>query len=340
MLGGFYLRFGDTHERAMNRQVQRLAQAVLTAPHPALTDVIPGYGTLYLEYDMSRLTENELRAWLERLPEGALPDGRRHVLDVVYDGPDLKTVAKHTGLSVGEVVARHSGGEYDVYAVGFTPGLAFMGPLASDLKVPRRPAPRPRVEAGTVAMTGGQTTVYPVASPGGWQLLGRTVRHVYAPGHGPLFSPGDRVQFRPVTEGERLEPQAPLELLPKAPRRPLLRVSEPGLLDLVVDAGRFLAGRFGYARSGPLDPRSAGVANRLVGNPAGAALLELNLRGGLYEVLGRGVLAVAGSGLQAVLNGGKMGLNSSFAVGTGDRLGFFPTGRGSCGYLALAGGLE
>ena len=340
MLGGFYLRFGDTLERETSQRVQRTAQAVLAAPHPALTDVIPGYSTLYLEYDPARSSEEELRAWLNELPEGTLPDGQRHGLEVVYDGPDLETVAEHTGLSVGEVVARHSAKDYDVYAVGFTPGLAFMGPLEPALTVPRRPAPHPRVEAGTVAITGAQTTVYPVASPGGWQLLGRTVRHVYRPGNGPLFSPGDRVRFQPVTEGARLEPQKPLELLPESPRRPLLRVLEPGLLDLIVDRGRFFAGRFGFAQSGPLDGVSAGVANRLVGNPPGAALLELNLQGGRYEVVGHGVLAFAGGGAQAVLNGEKVAMNSSFAVRPGDRLGFRPVSQGSRGYVAFAGGLE
>ena len=340
MLGGFYLRFGNTLERTTNQRVQRTAQAVLAAPHPALTDVIPGYSTLYLEYDPTRLTETQLRAWLNGLPEGTLPDGQRHVLEVVYDGPDLKTVAEHTGLGVSEVIARHSAKDYDVYAVGFTPGLAFMGPLEAALKTPRRPAPRARVEAGTVAITGAQTTVYPVASPGGWQLLGRTVRHVYEPGSGPLFSAGDRVRFRPVATGSRLGLQKPVELLPERPRYPLLRVLEPGLLDLVIDRGRFLAGRFGYARSGPLDRVAAGVANRLIGNPPGAALLELNLQGGLYEVIGHGVLAFAGGGLRAVLNGENVGLNSSFAVRPGNRLRFEPVSQGSRGYVAFAGGLE
>ena len=340
MLGGLYLRFGNTLERATKERVQRTAQAVLAAPHPALTDVIPGYSTLYLEYDTARSSEHELQAWLQGLPEGTLPEGKRHVLEVVYDGPDVAAVADHTGLNVSEVVARHSARDYDVYAVGFTPGLALMGPLEPALQVPRRPAPRPRVEAGTVAITGAQTTVYPVASPGGWQLLGRTVRHVYEPGSGPLFSPGDRVRFRPVAAGARLGPQKPLELLPGSPRYPLLRVLETGLLDLIVDRGRFFAGRFGFARGGPLDRVAAGVANRLVGNPPGGALLELNVQGGLYEVAGHGVVAFAGGGLRAVLNGEKISPNSSFAVRPGDRLGFKPVSQGSRGYLAFAGGLE
>lgn len=340
MLSGFYLRFGNTLERQTNERVRRVAQAVLAVPHPALTDVIPGYSTLYLEYDSTRLTEKALRAWLERRPEGTLPNGKIHVLEAVYDGPDLQTVAERTGLSVGAVVARHSAKEYDVYAVGFTPGLALMGPLEPGLEVPRRAAPRAHVEAGTVAITGAQTTVYPVASPGGWQLLGRTVRPVYTPGTEPLLQAGDRVRFRPVAAAPRLEPQTPLELLPESPRHPLLRVLEPGLLDLVVDGGRFRAGRFGFARSGPLDAPSAGVANRLVGNPPGAALLELNLQGGVFEGVGRGVLAFAGGGLQPVLNGGAVSGNTSFAVRPGDRLMFVPARGGSRGYLAFAGGLE
>lgn len=340
MFGRFYLRFGTTLDREANRRVQRTAQAVLADPHPALTDVVPGYSTLYLEYDTSRLNETLLRRWLSKLPEGELPAGRRHTLGVVYDGPDLEAVADHTGLSVAEVVARHSAKDYDVYAVGFTPGLAFLGRLEPELRLPRRPSPRPRVEAGTVAIAGAQTAVYPVASPGGWQLLGRAARHVYKPGGGPLFAPGDTVRFQPVTDAPRLEPQRALELLPETPRHPLLRVAEPGLLDLVVDAGRPFGGRFGFARSGPLDAVSAGIANRLVGNPPGGALLELNLRGGVYEVLRAGVLAFVGGGMRPFLNREPVPAGSSFAVGAGDRLTFRPMPRGSRGYLAVAGGLE
>lgn len=343
MLSGFYLRLGTTLDEAVNARVHALARSVLHTPHAALTDIIPGYSTLYLEYDSCLADERELRRWLGTRPTDKTPQAGTTVrLKVRYDGPDLETVAQRTGLSVAEVVARHSARPYNVYAVGFTPGLAFMGALEPALHVPRRSAPRPRVDAGTVAIANAQTTVYPVASPGGWQLLGRVHEPVYDPlADTPLLlQAGDRVQFVASREDPPAHTLKTRELLPPEPHTPFLRVQEAGLLDLVVDGGRFRAGRFGFARSGPLDAASAARANRLVGNSPGAPLLELNLGGGLYEVVTPGVVALCGGGLEPVLNGSPCPLDVSFAVDRGDRLWFRPAARGSRAYLAVAGSLE
>ncbi len=346
MLAGFYLRFGTTLDESVNRRLQGLAQAILRAPHPALTDVIPGYSTLYLEYDRTRLSETSLRRWLEKLGETEPAPGRQLVIPVYYDGPDLHEVAERTGLSVADMVARHSAREYHVYALGFTPGLAFMGELETALHLPRRAALRAHVPAQSVAVANAQTTVYPVSSPGGWHLLGRTTEPVYNPtAQDPfLFRAGDRVRFQPVPDEPAEVPTevagAVLELLPQTPRYPLLKVIKPGLLELVVDRGRFMAGRFGLARSGPLDAAAAARANRLVGNGAAAALVEINLQGGVYEAVADGVLAFTGGGLQAQLSGKKLPPDSSFAVRRGELLSFRPVSAGSRGYLALAGGLE
>ncbi len=342
MPSGFYLRFGTMLDKTLNRRVQGTAQAILKAPHPALTDVIPGYNTLYLEYDGRKLNEAGLKRWLAAFRAAEPAPGRQLTVPVLYDGPDLDDVAKRTEMSVAEVVARHSARDYHVYALGFTPGLAFMGDLDTALRLPRRDAPRAQVPAQSVAIANGQTTVYPVASPGGWHLLGRTVEPVYKPTADQpfLFAAGDRVRFQPVSDKPGEADEGGLELLPSTPQFPLLQVAEPGLLDVIVDRGRFLAGHLGFARSGPLDAVSAARANRLVGNEAGAALLELNLQGGVYEVLKDGVLAFTGSGMQAQLNGEGVRADSSFAVRRGDRLNFVPNTAGSRGYLAPAGGLE
>ncbi len=149
------------------------------------------------------------------------------------------------------------------------------------------------------------------------------------------------MRFRPVRDvREEKQVEAQLELLPEGPRHPLLRVAEPGLLAVVVDRGRFRAGCYGFARSGPVDGAAAARANRLVGNHAGAALLELSVRGGVYEVLRPGVVAFTGGGMRALLGGERMTPDSSFAVRAGDRLSFSPHITGSRGYLAFAGGLE
>lgn len=356
MITGFYLRFGDldfssTPNRAVNAQVQALAQALLRSPLPGVTDLIPAYASLYLEFDSRRVGERRVRAWADGQLEHASPSTpqkaeRTLELPTHYGGPDLGEVASRTGLSAAEVVRRHSSRTYHVYAVGFTPGLAFMGELEPALQLPRRAEPRPHVAAGSVAIAGAQTTVYPVASPGGWHLLGRVLTPVYDPRRSPplRLGAGARVRFVPVQDAAPESEARPLELLPERPYEPFVRVCEAGLCDLLHDAGRFLAGRYGFARSGPLDPRSAAVANRLLGNPPGSTLLELNLRGGVYEALGAGVLAFAGYGLRPRLNGEEVPPFTSFLVGRGDRISFTPNTpartSGSRGYLAVAGGVE
>jgi len=347
MLSGFYLRFGDGMDEATNARVHALTRALLARPLAGVTDLIPSYAALFVEFDPRRVREKQVRAWVDAqevqdaVQGGA--EGREVELPVQYDGEDLGEVARRTAMAEKEVVSRHAGRSYRVYAMGFTPGLPFMGPLDPALHLPRRSAPRQKVPANTVAIANAQTTVYPVASPGGWHLLGRALTRVYDPQRDPplLLEPGDRVRFREApAHPAPPEEAAGRELLPPEPRRPLLRVQGPGLLDLVVDAGRFLAGRYGFARSGPLDARSAGLANRLLGNPRYAALVEMNFQGALFEAVASGVVAFAGYGMQPVLNGAALPPFTSFSLRRGDRLAFPARPGGARGYLALAGGVD
>lgn len=124
---------------------------------------------------------------------------RTITLDVRYDGPDLPAVAARCGLAPHAVVALHSAGVYRVETMGFLPGFGYLGPLDPRLVVPRRDAPRPRVPAGSVAIAGARTAVYPFASPGGWHLLGSLVGGaLFDPVAGPTLRPGDTVRFRVV----------------------------------------------------------------------------------------------------------------------------------------------
>ncbi len=129
----------------------------------------------------------------------AVIHARAVVLEVRYDGVDLAEVADRCGLSPTEVVALHSAGDYRVETMGFLPGFGYLGPLDPRLVLPRRASPRPRVGAGSVAIAGRRTAVYPFASPGGWHLLGTLVTGtLFDPTRGPTLSPGDRVRFRVV----------------------------------------------------------------------------------------------------------------------------------------------
>ena len=336
MVRGFYLRFGEGVSEEANRRALALAEALLRAPPPGLLDAVPAYGVLYLEYDPRRLSRGRLLRLLKGLPQERAEEGRVVEIPVRYDGEDLPEVASRLGLSLEAVKALHQKPLYRVYALGFTPGFPFLAEVEPALRLPRKPHPRPRVPAHAVAVAGVQTGIYPLPSPGGWNLLGTSLVAVYDPHRETpfLLRPGDRVRFLEAEGPTPPEPR-PLELLPEEPRLPALLVEEPGLMDLVVDGGRFLGGHLGLARSGPLDAPSARLANRLVGNGAGAPLLEFAYKGPVLTALRDLVAAFAGYGFVALLEGEEIPPGQSFLWPRGKTLRFRPRGPGVRGYLAV-----
>ena len=185
-------------------QQQRIwALAAEAREWPGVGEVLPGMNNLTLTFDptaieLDALMAQVLEAW-PKLSAKAV-EGRLVEIPVAYGGehgPDLGDVAAHTGFTPAEVVRRHSAGEYVVYLLGFLPGFAFMGGLAPELATPRRAEPRTAVPARSVGIGGEQTGIYPLVSPGGWQLIGRTSLEMFDPAaESPtLLRPGDRVRF-------------------------------------------------------------------------------------------------------------------------------------------------
>lgn len=186
---------------AQQQQIWALANEALQ--WPAVQEALPGMNNLTLMFDPARIDAAELEmqvlaAW-PQLAAAAI-EGRTIEIPVAYGGehgPDLADVAAHTGFTPAEVVRRHAAGEYVVYLLGFLPGFAFMGGLAPELATPRRAEPRVAVPARSVGIGGAQTGVYPLVSPGGWQLIGRTPLEMFDPAAAEptLLRPGDRVRF-------------------------------------------------------------------------------------------------------------------------------------------------
>lgn len=306
--------------------------------------MVPGYDTLLVEFDPSLIGAAAVRRAVAASRDGTSGEGTARTvrLDTVYDGPDLDEVARRAGLSVPEVVRRHAARDYFVYAVGFTPGFPFMGDVDPTIRTPRLDEPRKRVPAGSVGIADAQTGVYPMASPGGWRLVGRTASQIYDPRRQEpfLLEPGDTVRFVPVETAPGTEEARPIELLSEEPRAPAFVVHEPGLLDLVLDAGRPMVGRYGLARSGPLDRVVARLANALVGNAPGTPLLEMSVLGPALEAQRDVIVAFAGGGVEPRLDGAAVQPYRSVLVRRGSQLEFPPAGAGRSGYLALAGGIE
>ncbi len=185
-----------------NEQARRVAAAARERLGTALQDIVPGHRTVLLVWPAPPVDASAARALAGLGPQE--PSGRAVTagarIAVVYDGPDLHAVAGHAGASPEEVIRRHAAGAYRVAFVGFAPGFAYL--LGSDpsLHVERRDEPRERVPAGAVALAGPYTAVYPSASPGGWQLIGRTDAALWVPDRSPpaLLDAGMAVTFVPI----------------------------------------------------------------------------------------------------------------------------------------------
>lgn len=166
---------------------------------PALETVV-GATTVLLRFDPDRHSPSAVVDAVTLVPVTDTGT-REHVIDVVYDGPDLGVVADRSGLTVTEVIRRHSEQPYLCEFCGFAPGFAYLSGIDQALIGPRRDTPRPQVPAGSVAIAGPFTAIYPMASPGGWFLLGTTTSPLFQPDRHPpaLITPGDRVRFRALS---------------------------------------------------------------------------------------------------------------------------------------------
>lgn len=201
------ITLGDRVDLALNRRVHRVAAAVRARAIPAVTDVVPAYAALSVHYDPLHVEHDAIAAALRAIAEGALAaaddadrEAATHEIRTTYDGPDLAEVAERTGMRAEDVIALHAARTYTVYLLGFVPGFAYLGDLDARLALPRRASPRTRVPAGSVAIAGRQTAVYPLATPGGWHLVGRTDAVLLDVARTPpaLLAPGDRVRFVPA----------------------------------------------------------------------------------------------------------------------------------------------
>lgn len=348
---------GETVDLAMTARVRAVAAEIERHPPPGTVDVVPAFASVAVFFDppppgtWSELV-GQLELLMARADAGLVSQENRLVeIPVTYGGdagPDLADVAGRAGLTAAEVVALHTGAEYSVHAIGFAPGFPYLGGLPKALAAPRRATPRPRVPAGSVGIGGVQTGIYPLETPGGWNLIGRTPVTLFDPARAEpaLLRAGDRVRFRAIpavsvdgepasgaTAGEPENTAATFGSEAGERARGGLEILRAGMYTTVQDLGRRGHRARGVPLSGAADPFALRLVNALVGNPDEAAGLEFTLVGPQVTFHRDTVIAVGGGEF------GDLPRWRPIAVSAGTTVDLGRARSGCRGYLAVAGGL-
>lgn len=319
-------------------------------PIAGVEEIVPAARTVLVQFRPGSIRREVLAAQIAArdIHGPARQAGRLVEIPVHYNGEDLNDVAVELGISVEEVIQRHTGSDYNVAFCGFAPGFAYLSGGAGFV-VPRRSTPRTRIPAGAVALAGGFSGIYPQASPGGWQILGVTSLKMWdlQRDEPALLKPGYRVRFCDAgpLPAERVS-VAVAERQPAAVvNGDCLEIVAPGLQTLFQDLGRPGRAGEGISASGAMDRGALRAANRAVGNPASTACLEV-LMGGLEFIChGQALVAVTGAEAQVEVRSAdgqllRPALYKPFALHDGDQLSIGSPSAGLRNYLAIRGGFN
>lgn len=326
-------------------RVRKVAAWLTRQALPAGHEIVPGLTAIAVHLPptadtarvQARLNEDLATAG-EATAEVVAESPRERVIPVVYGGdhgPDLARVADRAGMTVDEVIRRHTASVYHVMALGFAPGFPYLAGLDPTLTCPRLDTPRLRVPRGAVGIGGAQTGVYPQELPGGWNLIGRTAQALFDPAatDPAWLRVGDAVRFEPAEAGIDFAP-APTAAPPEPTDGRWVEVEEGGAQTTVQDQGRPGFQSIGVAEGGAVNQQALGVANLLVGNRANAAGLEFVLRGPVLRFRCRTWVALTGADLS------DHPTHRPIRMEEGDVLDLSRISRSSWGYLAIAGGVD
>lgn len=205
------VEFGNEISESINTQIRAFSIALQNSKIPGIVETVPTYRSLMIHYDpgviLYKPLVQKLTALLGQLDKIEIPPSEVLEIPVLYGGemgPDLDFVAQHNGKTPEEVVQIHTSTEYLIYMLGFTPGFTYLGGMSDEIATPRLKTPRVKIPAGSVGIAGSQTGVYPIDSPGGWQLIGRTPVRMYDPDREPPILPqaGQYIKFYAITQKE------------------------------------------------------------------------------------------------------------------------------------------
>ena len=352
------VEFGNEISEAVSARVRSLQLLIEQHPVKGFIECVPTYRSLMIHYDPRIVSYSSMIKELKSLETQAgdieLPAPEVTEIPTCYGGefgPDIETVSAHNGLSVDEVIQIHSSVEYLIYMIGFSPGFPYLGGMDPRIAAPRLESPRNKIPAGSVGIAGSQTGIYPIDSPGGWQLIGWTPVRLYDPhAKNPiLLKAGNYLKFKPITKKEAENAVSKMaadseqnlsDVQAVNTAEPGFIVIKAGMLTTVQDAGRIGYQQYGVPVSGVMDNYAYRAANLLVGNEAEEAVLEVTLLGPEIEFSHEMVIAVTGGDLSPQLNKQDLSMWQSHLVKAGDRLSFKGMRNGCRSYIAFDGGLE
>ena len=353
---GLVVEFGAQIDEGLHRQVRALCFAiekqVEVGGMEGIREIVPTYRSLIILYDSLKVSYGELVEQLmpleQQLENMVLPDPLVIEVPTVYGGeygPDLPRIAAHTGLTEGEIIERHTQQPYLIYMLGFISGFPYLGGMDPALDTPRLETPRKSIEAGSVGIAGKQTGIYPVSSPGGWNLIGRTALKLFDPSlpSPALLKSGDMLKFVAVDaeQWDRSKGALQKEKM-REERRPeaTLEIGSPGLQTTVQDLGRLGYQAIGVSSSGAMDGEALRIGNRLLGNSPEAAGLEILMLGPQIKFLKESYFAITGAFMNPCLNGEAVDMYTTQRAKVGDELSFGTLLKGCRAYLTLEGGVD
>ena len=347
------LEWENDINHAIHSAIQSFNGWLLQNPFEGMVETVPAYHTLTVFYQprpnvsIFSLMHDCWKQYEFDVQQTSLTPPNTVLIPVCYDeafGPDLAEIAEIHGITTEKVIEIHQNTVYNVYMMGFLPGFPYMGVVDAAIATPRKSSPRTLVEAGAVGIAGKQTGIYPLDSPGGWQIIGRTPLRLFdrEKEHPFLCKTGDNVQFYSISKEayfQLLPPKKDPLNVPANAQKPDIMVVKPGVFSTIQDQGRFGFLAYGVPNSGAMDLQAHHWANALVGNTPDAATIECTMGGLTLQFFKDMDIAITGAGM-ALLRTSPISYYHKTKVFAGDSLEIRFNNQGLRTYIAVQGGFD